>query len=196
MKTIALILTAVALASCASDSGHHTYHPAPGRTEPPRVLDPEPIRPTPDGGFGGIFFGDGHRDIGALSPGDRIRVGGRPGLRPDVFGAGRDDAPEVMPSDPPRLGEPPRTPAPGTRFLDPGIARRIPLPSPAPALTPPPVRRPVVPPTIIPRMPSPRPAESARITPVPDRSARIPARVTRITPGESALRLDRSALSR
>lgn len=192
MKTIAIILTAVALASCASDSGHHTYHPVPGRTEPPRVLDPEPIRPRPDGGFGGIFLGGGHRDLGTLSPDDRRRL--RPGLRPDVFGAGRDDAPEVMPSDPPRLGEPPR--APGTRFLDPGIARRIPLPSPAPALTPPPVRRPVVPPTIIPRMPSPRPAESARITPVPDRSVRIPARVTRITPGSSALRLDRSALSR
>lgn len=196
MKTIALILTAVALASCASDSGHHTYHPAPGRTEPPRVLDPEPIRPRPDGGFGGIFFGGSHRDIGALSPEDRrrLRPGGRIGLRPDVFGAGRDDAPEVMPADPPRLGEPPR--APGTRFLDPGIARRIPLPSPVPALTPPPARRPVVPPTIIPRLPSPRPAESTRITPVPDSSVRIPARVTRISPGESALRLDRSALSR
>ncbi|WAC20009.1 hypothetical protein OVA24_01280 [Luteolibacter sp. SL250] len=196
MKTIALILTAVALASCASDSGHHTYHPAPGRTEPPRVDDREPIRPIPGGGFGGIFLGGGHRDIGTLSPGDRdrIRVGGRPGLRPDVFGAGRDDAPEVMPSDPPRLGEPSR--APGSRFLDPGIARRIPLPSPAPALTPPPARRPVVPPTIIPRLPTPRPAESARITPLPDRSVHIPARVTRITPGSSALHLDRSALSR
>jgi len=194
MKTLAILITAAALASCASDSGHHTYHPAPapGRTEPPRVLDPEPIRPIPGGGFGGIFFGGGHRDIGTLSPGDRdrIRVGDRPGFRPDVFGAGRDDAPEVMPADPPRLGEPPRAPTPGSRFLDADLGRRITLPG--RTITPTPAPRLIPPPTVIPRIPVPRPTESARITPVPDRSVRLPGRVT---PGTS-LRLDRSVITR
>lgn len=181
MKIIALLFTVVALVSCASDSGHRSS-PRPdviGATPVPddEMIDPDwipgtPATPTPapgtrflDPGIARIIPGGGSflRDTAPARHSDPIITRLGPPTR------------RVIPGTIPSLGEPPRERTPGSRFTDPSIARRIDLgrtlPSPA-RVTPPG--------SVIPSIPSPRPAEST-------------SRIVRTSP---SLRLDRTALSR
>ncbi|MCW1883967.1 hypothetical protein OKA04_04455 [Luteolibacter flavescens] len=167
MKTIVL-LAAIALASCASDSGYGSY--GPPRRVGPAPLDPPPAAP-PAGG-GGHLVGRIDPGIARLLPPDRT-----------YFDGGYRGIPAPG-ADAPRLGDPPRPAAPGSRFADPSLAGRIGS------------LRPV----------APRPGErfvppaTGRIIPMP-RPAETTARTTRVIPRvpldlSTAARLDRAAISR
>ena len=127
MKTIVL-LAAIALASCASDS-HYVSHGGGPRVAPAPV-DPSPAPPRPgDSGYplpGGSpgFVGVIPRDRTFFV--DRTRWIPSPAPREEA-GHGRIDPPRPICPEGPILGEPPRAPSPGSRFADPSIARRVDL---------------------------------------------------------------------
>ncbi|HVJ45776.1 MAG TPA: hypothetical protein VM511_05275 [Luteolibacter sp.] len=182
MKIIALLFTAVALVSCASDSGHHTSHRPDviGRTPVPddEMIDPDWIPGTPatPRAPGSRFADPG---IARIFPADRssFRDSGAPARHSDpiITRLGPPDR-FTVPGTIPSLGEPPRERTPGSHFTNPRLGRSLDL---GRSVMPSPVR--ISPPgSIIPSTPSPRPSDSTLST-------------VRRTP---ALRLDRSALSR
>ena len=181
MKIIALLFTAVALVSCATDSGHHGSHrpDVGGRTPVPddEMIDPDWVPGTPATPRApGSRFADA--GIARTFPADRswLRDSGAPARHSDpiITRLGPPDR-RIVPDMIPSLGEPPRERTPGSRFINPGIGRRVDLGRSTPGAL-----RVSPPESVIPSTPSPRPSDSTIST-------------LRRTP---ALRLDRGSLSR